>query len=109
MRYGLNLRAGNIYGWVGLGDEVIWVQKLEGVGNASTLTSKEFPVFIGDIRLAKICMEEVKTRASSIRRFNIRGLERYNMDAKTKVVTISPMPMALDRNAKGMIRETYYT
>ena len=60
VRYGLNLRAGNIYGWVGLGDEVIWVQKLEGVGNASTLTSKEFPVFIGDIRLAKISWRRSK-------------------------------------------------
>jgi hypothetical protein len=81
-------------GWVVPGDEVVWVQKLEGVGNTFTLTSKEFPVFIEDIRLMKFKMEKIQTRASS--RFNIRGLERFKMCAQTKATIIGSMPMALD-------------
>ena len=65
-------------GWVTKGDEVLWVRKLEGVGSTFTLTDKEFPVFVEDIRLSKFKMERMKTRASQ-RASHAKGIERFQL------------------------------
>jgi hypothetical protein len=95
-------------GWVQLGDEVIWVQKLEGIGNTFTLTDKEFPVFIEDIRLSKFKMERVKTRVSQ-RASHARGIERFQLPSITKASIVGSMPMTLDRHTKTHVRATYHS
>jgi hypothetical protein len=94
-------------GWVQPGDEVVWVQKLEGIGSTFALTDKEFPVFIEDIRLSKFKMERVKTRLSQ-RAPHARGIERFQLPSITKANIIGSMPMTLDKHTKAHVRSTYH-
>ena len=94
-------------GWVTKGDEVLWVQKLEGVGSTFTLTDKEFPVFVEDIRLSKFKMERMKTRASQ-RASHAKGIERFQLPSITKASIIGSMPMTLDKETKSHVRTTYH-
>ena len=94
-------------GWVIQGDEVLWVQKLEGVGSTFTLTDKEFPVFIEDIRLSKFKMERIKIRASQ-RAPHAKGIERFQLPSITKANIIGSMPMTLDKETKSHVRATYH-
>ena len=95
-------------GWVIPGDEVLWVQKLKGIGSTFTLTDKEFPVFIEDIRLSKFKMERVKTRVSQ-RASHARGIERFQLPSITKASIVGSMPMTLDRHTKTHVRATYHS
>lgn len=87
--------------------KVLWVQKLEGVGSTFTLTDKEFPVFVEDIRLSKFKMERMKTRASQ-RASHAKGIERFQLPSITKASIIGSMPMTLDKETKSHVRTTYH-
>ena len=99
---------GEQYHWMGKvvpGDVVVWVQKLEGVGNTFTLTSKEFPIFVEDIRLVQFKMERVQTRSSNR---SATQIQRYKIDSNTKAKIIGSMPMTCDRETKGKVRATFH-
>lgn len=89
-------------------DGAVWVQKLEGVGSIFTLTDKEFPVFIEDIRLSKFQMDRIQTRSSQ-RSIHARGIERFQLLSLTKASIIGSMPMTLDKETKSHVRATYHT
>ena len=72
-----------------------------------TLTDKEFPVFVEDIRLSKFKMERMKTRASQ-RASHAKGIERFQLPSITKASIIGSMPMTLDKETKSHVRTTYH-
>jgi hypothetical protein len=90
------------------GDKVVWVQKLEGCGNVFTVTEKEFPVFVEDVRMVKFRMDVVKTRTSGRGQSNRRVLERFQIPSDVKATIIASMPMTLDVHTKASVRETYF-
>ena len=73
-----------------------------------TLTDKEFPVFIEDIRLSKFQMDRIQTRSSQ-RAIHARGIERFQLLSLTKASIIGSMPMTLDKETKSHVRATYHT
>ena len=84
------------------------MQQLEGIDNTFTLTDKEFPVFIEDIRLSKFKMERVKTRVSQ-RASHDRGIERFQLPSIIKASIVGSMHMTLDRHTKTHVRATYHS
>ena len=101
--------VGSQYHWMGKvipNDRVLWVQKLEGSGNVFTITEKEFPVFVEDVRSVKLKMTAVKTRKSS--RLQGKPLERLELCSNDKAGIIASMPLTLDVSTKGKIRETFF-
>jgi hypothetical protein len=90
------------------GDKVVWVQKLEGCGNVFTVTEKEFPMFVEDVRMVKFRMDVVKTRTSGRGQSNRRVLVRFQIPSDVKATIIASMPMTLDVHTKASVRETYF-
>ena len=101
--------SGEQYLWMGEvvpGDRVIWVEKLEGVGNTFTMTSKAFPVFVEDVRMVKLAMKEPDNSG------NNRTLRctktKHVIDAQQKAQIIASMPMVLDSHTKCNSRDTFH-
>jgi hypothetical protein len=97
------------YHWMGRiepGDEYIWVVKLEGAGNTFTVTNKELPIFIEDVRLARFAMQPVKARVSA--RSSRAQVERFVLSSTTKAQIVGSMPLTLDAETKSHVRATFY-
>ena len=46
------------------GDELLWGYKMAGVGSTFTLTAEKSPIFIEDVRAAKLALKEINTTTS---------------------------------------------
>ena len=98
--------------WMGKimpGDELLWGYKMAGVGSTFTLTAEKSPIFIEDVRAAKLALKEINTRTSTrSTRGDQRSLQRFTLSSNDKAKICSAMPLDLDVRTKTGLRATYY-